>query len=234
MGEEGTGDALRQAVFGANDGLVSTFGLLVGLIGAQVSNEILLIASVVNMFAAGMSMGLGSYLSTKSEVEFHRKLLIEEQRKIRHNRSKAEAELLFLCKQKGLKNRHIDEYMSQIMETEQGWIDFVMEEKYGLGRASFPDPIKGGAIMFLVFVLCGCIPISPLFFGATGGTVLLASVAATSVALFLVGALKQKLTNRDWISLGFENLAIGAITGTVGFIAGAYTSTLVGAGALAG
>ena len=63
------GEELRQAVFGANDGLVSTFGLVAGLTGAAASPSILIIANVVNMFASGMSMGFGSYLATKSQYE---------------------------------------------------------------------------------------------------------------------------------------------------------------------
>lgn len=227
MGEESTGDMIRQAVFGANDGLVSTFGLVAGLIGANVPVSILVIANIVNMFAAGMSMGLGSYLSTKSEVEFHRKLLEEERHKIRHYRSKAEAELLFLCKQKGISNKSIKEVMHEFMKNDEDWLDFVMEEKFGVGRASFPNPIKGGVIMFLVFVGCGFLPIVPLFFGLDGQQALLASAGITGVALFLVGALKKNFTSRDWLSLGLENLAIGAVTGTVGYLAGWYTSTLV-------
>ena len=223
-----TGDHVRQAVFGANDGLVSTFGLLAGLVGANVPASILLIANIVNMFAAGMSMGLGSYLSTKSEVEYHKKLVDEERHRIRHSRSNAEAQLLLLCKQKGFKNAELKTFMQELMSTDEDWVDFVMEEKYGIGRSSFPDPIKGGVIMFFVFVGCGFIPILPLFFGLQGMAALGASAFVTAIALFFVGALKHKLTERDWLSLGLENLAIGTITGTVGFLAGIYTAGLVG------
>jgi vacuolar iron transporter family protein len=221
------GDTLRQAVFGANDGLVSTFGLLAGLIGAAVSTNMLLIASIVNMFASGMSMGLGSYLSTKSEVEFHRKLEAEERLKIRHHRSKAEAELLFLFKQRGVPTKQLKAHMSEVMRSEEDWLLFILEEKYGLGAASFPDPIKGGFVMFVVFVACGFIPILPILF-MSGMSALIASAALTAVALFAVGALKHKLTQRTWLSLGMENLLIGAITGAVGFVAGIYTAGLVG------
>jgi vacuolar iron transporter family protein len=221
------GDSLRQAVFGANDGLVSTFGLLAGLVGAGVSSGVLIIASVVNMFAAGMSMGLGSYLATKSEVEFHRRLEREELHKIRTNRKAALAELKHLFSQRGVPAKDLKRHMDTVTDDEQEWLTFVLEEKHGLGKASFPNPAKGGAIMFIVFVLCGLVPLVPLLF-FTGMHALLASACITAAALFIVGALKKQLTGRSWLSLGLENMLIGAITGTVGFIAGAYTATLVG------
>ncbi len=221
------GDKLRQAVFGANDGLVSTFGLLAGLVGAAVPQTILILASVVNMFAAGMSMGLGSYLASKSELEFHRKLRAEEEYKIQHQRTKAEAELLFYLRQKGVPMKAMKEHMRQIMRTEDEWLNFICEEKHGLAQASFPNPVKGAAIMFGVFIGCGLIPILPLFF-SEGHTALGLSALFTGTALFFVGALKHKLTGRSWFALGMENLLIGAITGTVGFVAGAYTAHLIG------
>lgn len=226
------GDNLRQAVFGANDGLVSTFGLVAGLVGAAASQNILIIANVINMFAAGMSMGFGTYLATKSEVDYNRRLLEEERKKIRSQHSKAEAELLFLLRQKGVPVKQLKAHMREVMHSEESWIDFVMWEKHGLGRASFPNPVKGGAIMFSVFVLCGLIPIMPLFF-AKGMPALLVSAFVTAIALFIVGALKQQFTGQRWWRLGFENLIIGAITGTVGFIAGVYVARLVGPGIIA-
>jgi VIT1/CCC1 family predicted Fe2+/Mn2+ transporter len=113
------------------------------------------------------------------------------------------------------------------MDSEDEWLAFVLEQKHGLAKASFPNPIKGGVIMFVVFVLCGFIPVMPLFF-ATGMQALYFSAALTAVALFTVGALKHQLTGKSAFALGMENLLIGAITGTVGFIAGVYTAGLVG------
>jgi vacuolar iron transporter family protein len=221
------GDSLRQAVFGANDGLVSTFGLVAGLIGAAVTTNVLLIASIVSMFAGGMSMGLGSYLATKSEVEFHRKLMEEEKHKIRHDKKKAEAELMFMFKQRGVPAKQLKAHMDTVMDDEEEWLEFVLEQKHGLGKASFPNPIKGGSIMFIVFVLCGFIPLVPLFF-TTGTKALYFSAVCTAIALFMVGAFKHKLTGKSPLALGMENLLIGAVTGTVGFIAGFYTAGLVG------
>jgi vacuolar iron transporter family protein len=221
------GDSLRQAVFGANDGLVSTFGLLAGLVGAMVSKEILLIAAIVNMFASGMSMGLGSYLSTKSELEFHRKIEAEEREKIRSRRKDAEAELREIYRSRGVPAKDLKRHMDTVMDDESEWLGFVLDAKHGLGTASFPNPIKGGIIMFIVFVLCGFLPIVPILF-VSGMPALYLSAAVTAVALFVVGAVKKNMTRRSWLSLGLENLLIGAITGTVGFIAGVYTAGLVG------
>lgn len=213
------GENLRQAVFGANDGLVSTFGLVAGLVGAAVSKNVLIVANIVNMIAAGMSMGLGSYLATKSQVEYHRRIVKCERDKIKHERREALRELRWLFKRRGVPASALKRHMDAVTDDENEWLEFILENKHGLGKASFPNPIKGGIIMFFVFVSCGLIPIMPLFF-VTGTPGLVASALITGVALFVVGAMKQKLTGRSWFSLGMENLLIGAITGTVGFIAG--------------
>jgi VIT1/CCC1 family predicted Fe2+/Mn2+ transporter len=117
--------------------------------------------------------------------------------------------------------------METVMDDDKEWLAFVLQEKHGLAKTSFPNPVRGGVIMFFVFVACGFIPIIPLFF-ATGIQALLWSAGLTGIALFVVGALKHELTGRTWQSLGLENLSIGAVTGIVGFIAGIITSSLLG------
>lgn len=221
------GEELRQAVFGANDGLVSTFGLVAGLTGAAAPQIILIVANVVNMFAAGMSMGFGSYLSTKSQLEYNRKIEREELRHIRQEPKEAEKELKELFRKRGVPEKQLKKHMETVMDDEHEWLTFVLLEKHGLGKASFPNPVRGGTIMFSVFVACGFIPIIPLFF-ATGMQALLWSALLTGIALFTVGAMKHEFTGQSWKSLGLENLSIGAVTGVVGFVAGIITSNLLG------
>lgn len=225
------GEELRQAVFGANDGLVSTFGLVAGLTGAAAPQVILIVANVVNMFAAGMSMGFGSYLSTKSQYEYNKRIEEQELRKIRTDKKGATKELAALFTQRGVPKKDLKKHMDTVMDDESEWLAFVLQEKHGLAKASFPNPVRGGTIMFFVFVACGFIPIIPLFF-ATGMQALLVSATLTGIALFIVGALKHELTGRSWTSLGLENLSIGAVTGIVGFIAGIVTSSLLGGSVL--
>lgn len=221
------GEELRQAVFGANDGLVSTFGLVAGLIGASAPQIILIVANVVNMFAAGMSMGFGSYLSTKSQYEYNKRIEKEELRHIREESKEATKELRRLFLHRGVPEKQLKKHMETVMDDEKEWLAFVMQEKHGLAKASFPNAVRGGTIMFFVFVACGFIPIIPLFF-ATGMQALLWSALFTGTALFIVGAAKHELTGRTWQSLGMENLMIGAVTGIVGFVAGIVTSSLLG------
>ena len=225
------GEELRQAVFGANDGLVSTFGLVAGLTGAAASPAILIIANVVNMFASGMSMGFGSYLATKSQYEYNKRLEAEERHRIRNERKAALKELRSLHLRRGVPKSQLKRHMDTVIDDEKEWLTFVMQEKHGLAKASFPNPIRGGTIMFFVFVACGFIPIIPLFF-VSGMRALMVSAFITSIALFIVGALKHSLTGRSWTSLGLENLSIGAVTGIVGFIAGIITSDLLGGAVL--
>ena len=221
------GDMLRQAVFGANDGLVSTFGLVAGLIGASAPQSVLILANVVNMVASGMSMGFGSYLSTKSQVEVNQRILEREREYVRTNPAAAQRDVAAVFRKRGVPTKLLARHVAAIVDNEAEWIGFLMAEKHGIAESSFPNPIKGGAIMFLVFVGCGVIPIAPLFF-LHGIRALVLSAIITGIALFIVGALKQRLTGRTWFSLGMENLLIGAVTGTVGFIAGVYTSSLIG------
>ena len=225
------GEELRQAVFGANDGLVSTFGLVAGLTGAAASPSILIIANVVNMFASGMSMGFGSYLATKSQYEYNKRLEAEERHRIRTDRKGALKELRSLHIRRGVPKAQLKRHMDTVTDDEKEWLTFVLQEKHGLAKANFPNPLRGGTIMFFVFVACGFIPIIPLFF-ASGMRALMVSAFITSIALFIVGALKHELTGRSWTSLGLENLSIGAVTGIVGFIAGIITSDLLGGAVL--
>jgi VIT1/CCC1 family predicted Fe2+/Mn2+ transporter len=172
-------------------------------------------------------MGFGSYLSTKSQLEYNRRIEAEELRRIRTDRKGALAELRDLFRKRGVPEKQLRKHMDTVTDDENEWLAFVLQEKHGLAKAGFPNPVRGGTIMFTVFVLCGFIPIIPLFF-ATGMQALLWSALLTGSALFVVGALKHELTGRTWQSLGLENLAIGAVTGVVGFVAGIVTSDLLG------
>jgi VIT1/CCC1 family predicted Fe2+/Mn2+ transporter len=172
-------------------------------------------------------MGFGTYLATKSQVEFNKRLLEQERNKIRNDRKTAVKELRSLYRKRGVKERDLKRHMDTVMDDEREWIEFVMDQKYGVGKAGFPNPAKGGAIMFFVFIFCGLIPIAPLFF-MSGLKALAVSAFFTAIGLFFVGALKKRFTGRSWLSLGLENLLIGAVTGTVGFVAGIYTSSLMG------
>lgn len=220
------GDGIREAVFGANDGAVSTFGILSGLVGASLASPVILLVGLVQMFAAGLSMGLGAYISTKSQNEFYSEERNAVRSEIDVHPAREKAELDALLRARGVKEENLKQTRKAFTNNKRLWLDFVLEERFGIADASFPHPVLAGGIMFVAFVFAGVFPLLPFVF-TDPRTALLFSATLTLLLLFAVGAAKTRFTRRNPLLAGFENLLIGAITGVVGFVVGALVKSFL-------
>lgn len=222
----GFGGKLRQAVFGFNDGLVSTFAVVAGVAGAMLGSRVIILAGLANLVAGAFSMGLGSYLSLKSEKEYYAKQLEYEKKEIERVPEVEREEIRIMYERKGFKSKLLDQIVKTITSDKKRWLKVMMEEEFGLGDRTIIQPKLLGFIMSCAFVIGAVIPIIPFLFGALTNA-LQVTIIVSFVGLFLGGVVKSFFAKEHWLKVGLEMVAIGAISATATFFIGEFFSKLV-------
>ena len=214
------GRALREVVFGINDGIVTTIGFLLGIAGAFASRQMCLVSGLAEVLAGMISMFFGGYLSTKSQQEFFENEIRREKREIEEMPAKEREEIRRIYRSKGFRDeKELDLVVQRITADKRVWLKCMMEEELGLILESMNSPLKVGLLIGSSFLVGGLIPLIPLMFFSTHMAVKV-SVVFTSAVLFLLGALKTTLTHQSWLKSGLETLLIGMAAGSFGLLIG--------------
>jgi VIT1/CCC1 family predicted Fe2+/Mn2+ transporter len=223
------GNALRAAVLGANDGLVSNFSLLMGVAGAAVGGQGILVTGLAGLLAGAGSMALGEWLSVQSSRELNlRQLAIEEEELAAAPEEEAE-ELRLIYRAKGLPDDQAKALASRIIADPRTARDTLAREELGID----PEDLGGSAweaagTSFILFAAGAMIPVVPFFF-LRGPGALLASAAASALALFAIGAAITVFTGRNALFSGARQLVFGlgaaALTFGVGKLIGVAAAT---------
>ena len=214
------GRALREVVFGVNDGVVTTIGFLLGIAGAFSSRRMCLIAGLAEVLAGTVSMLFGGYLSTKSQQEFFEHEIKREKREIEEVPAREREEIRRIYRAKGFKDEsELELVVRRITADKKIWLKCMMEEELGLILESMTSPVKVGLMIGASFLAGGLIPLVPLaFFDVHPGIHI--SMVSTGIVLFLLGALKTTLTRGWWFKSGIETLLIGAAAAGIGLFIG--------------
>jgi VIT1/CCC1 family predicted Fe2+/Mn2+ transporter len=221
---------VREAIFGAQDGLVSTLAVVSTVAGATAGNNryAVLVAGIASALAGVFSMAAGEYIGSKSQREIFEAQIVDEREEVHERPGEAEAEVAYMFEEDGLP--HPDAVtVGRIMAGHPEVLLKTMVEKE-LGLAIEPDegsPLQGALVMGAAFGLGAIAPIVPHLF-LTGGTAVVASVLATLAVLFGIGAVKSRWTHRSWWSSGLEILLLGAVAGVAGYFFGSILPVLLG------
>lgn len=205
----GGGNALRAAVLGANDGLVSILSLTMGVAGASSSNSAVLVAGLAGLLAGAGSMALGEWLSVQSSRELHEHQIKIEAEEIATNPEEEQEELSLIYQAKGLPEDSASELAARMMADKGSILDTLAREELGVD----PEHLGGSAFeaaftSFLLFTVGAIFPIFPYFFWA-GTTAITISLAVSAVGLFIIGAAITLMTGRSiWYS-GFRQVIVG-------------------------
>ncbi len=212
------GTYIRDAVFGANDGIVTTFAVIAGVAGANLPLSTVLILGFANLFADGLAMGLGNYLGTKSEAEYVNRERRMESWEVKHIPNLERKEIEAIYYRKGFRGKDLDRAVQVITSNKKVWAETMMVEELGLPAEKSEHPVKNGLATFTAFASAGLFPLLPYVFGFPRA--FNASIMVTGLALFSVGSLRAIITKKNWLKSGLEMLAVGAIAATAAFITG--------------
>jgi VIT1/CCC1 family predicted Fe2+/Mn2+ transporter len=222
------GNALRAAVLGANDGLVSNFSLVMGVAGATATREPVLIAGVAGLLAGSLSMALGEWLSVKSSRELYENQISVEREELEAFPAEEEEELRLIYEAKGLDADAAKRLARRIMSGDrQVAVDTMAREELGID----PDELGGSewvaaGTSFVLFGAGAIIPLLPFLLGSGIGAIV-ASTLLSGIALFGLGAAITLLTGRDALRSGLRQLAFGLVAAAITFGIGALLGTAV-------
>ncbi len=197
---------VRDWVYGGIDGTVTTFAVVAGVVGAGLSANIIFILGLANLLADGLSMAAGNFSATKSEIDDRERIRAVELRHIKETPEGEREEIRQILAGKGLSGVGLDEAVDAISSDEKTWVDFMLNEEYGLA-ATLRTPMAAAIATFAAFVICGAVPLVPfVFFGAD---MFYVSLLASGLVFFLIGAVKSRWALAPWWHSGLETFAIG-------------------------
>ncbi|HEX7813293.1 MAG TPA: VIT1/CCC1 transporter family protein [Burkholderiales bacterium] len=216
----GGGNALRAAILGANDGLVSNLSLVMGVAGAAFSEQTVLITGIAGLLAGSCSMAMGEWLSVQGARELYAKQIATEADELLEFPEEEKEELILIYRAKGMGPEEARAIAERVMGKKDAALDTLVREELGINPSDLGGSAWAAAISsFVVFMLGAIIPVVSFMF-LKGNDAVLASAAASAVALFLFGAVTSLFTGRGaWFS-GIRQLLIGAAAAAVTYGAG--------------
>lgn len=224
-----SGNALRAAVLGANDGLLSNFSLVMGVAGAALSAQSILITGLAGLLAGAGSMAMGEWISVQSSRELYERQISIEAEELRTIPDEEKEELALIYMAKGMPEEQARQMASRLVSDERTALDTLAREELGID----PEELGGSAwtaalTSFVLFAVGAIVPVLPFVFLSGIGAVAL-SVVLSTLALFGIGALITLMTGRSVLFSGMRQVLVGlaaaALTYGVGLLIG---TTIVG------
>ena len=215
---------LRDWVYGGVDGTVTTFAVVAGVVGADLSTRVILILGLANLLADGYSMAAGNYSATKTEIDEYHVFDAIERRHIALDPKGEREEIRQILIAKGLTGEGLVQAVDAITDDVDRWIETMLAEEYGVTRA-WRSPVTAALCTFAAFMACGAVPLLPYVLKAPDTFVW--SLAMTALAFSMIGSLKSMWTHAPWWRSGLETLAIGTSAAAVAYYVGYALKTLV-------
>ena len=220
---------LREVVFGAQDGLLSTVALVTGVAVAVENQTTVLVAGLAAALPGMLSMATGAFLGSRAEQDVQRAEIAREAQELEDNPAEELAELVVLYQREGKTYQEARHLADEIAQDKELWLRTLVEKELGLSPDETSSPVKDALTMGIAFILAAIIPIFPHFF-LEGGAAISISIAAALTGLFILGGGKGRLVQRSPLLQGLEILTIGAISAGIGFGLGDLIPRLIDLG----
>jgi len=211
------GNALRAAVLGGNDGLVSNFSLVMGIAGATNGQKEVLLTGIAGLLAGALSMALGEWISVKSSLELYENQMQLEMDELETNPEGEEKELALIYMAKGIPEGQARQMAAEIMQNKDHAHEVLIKEELGIN----PDDLKGSAMeaaiaSFVFFALGAIIPVVPFFFMG-GMKAVLFSTLMSGCGLFIIGGSITLFTGKSLWYSGFRQVLFGLLAAAITF-----------------
>lgn len=211
------GNAIRAAVLGGNDGLVSNFSLVMGIAGATAGQQGVLLAGLAGLLAGALSMALGEWISVTSSKELYENQMQLEMEELETSPEAEMKEIELIYTAKGIEQSKAREMATEIMHNKSRAHEILVQEELGINA----EELKGSAFeaasySFILFAIGAIIPVSPFMF-ATGTTAIVISVALSALGLFLIGAAITLFTGKNAWHSGLRQVLFGLAAAAITF-----------------
>lgn len=216
---------IREFVFGIQDGLISTVGLLAGIQGATENNIVVILTGFTAMFSGAISMAAGSYLSSGAQKDIFDKEIADAEKLAAREPYLAAEGLLKVLGEEGLSKEQSYHFVKVLLQERNVFLRTFQEKVFGLGSADINRPVQAALVMGLSFVVGAFIPIFPYMIWS-GVTPLYVSALLGGVTLFGVGAFKGYLADQSLFVSGGKFFLIAVSAAGLGYAAGLVTQHL--------
>jgi vacuolar iron transporter family protein len=219
--------ALRAAIFGLNDGLVSNLSLIFGVAGSGVAGDVVVIAGFAGLLAGAFSMGAGEYVSMKVQREVYEQLIHKEAHELATMPDEELHELIQIYRQKGIDAETAEQISRAVMKDPRIALETHAREELGIDmHEGLGSPWAAAASSFVMFSLGALIPLIPFLF-LSGESAVALSAGLSAVTLFTVGGAMTVLTGRGFLLSGLRMLAIGTVAAGITFLVGTLLGVAV-------
>lgn len=222
---------LGQMVYGGLDGIVTTFAVVSGVVGAELGSSIILIMGLANLLADGFSMAIGAYLSTKSEKEVYQREKTRESWEIDHFPEGERAELIEIYRQRGYEEEEVQQLVAIQTRKRDRWVQAMMIDELGMLEDE-SSPLKNALATLAAFILAGAVPLLiylvGLFTPIASNTAFILAFVLSGAALFSLGAAKVLVTRLNPLRSGLEMLIVGGLAAGVAYVVGALLKGIGG------
>lgn len=208
---------LRDIIYGALDGSVTTFAIVAGVAGAGLDPFVILALGFANLFADGFSMAAGNYSGTKAELDDLNRLRRLEAERIARDPSGVRAELHDILAAKGLSDDTLEAATGQIARVPRHSLAMILDGTHGLAAAD-PHPLKAAFATVGAFLAAGLVPLLPFILDVPEAFPVAAVL--TLATFFAIGAYKSRWSLASWWRSGVETTLIGGLAATIAYAVG--------------
>ncbi len=215
------GGYISDIVYGANDGIVTTFAVVAGCEGAALPHAVIIILGCANLLADGFAMGAGNYLGIRSRLQYERRERLVEEFEVENWPEVEKEEIRQIYQKKGLTGKVLDQTVKTITQHKDLWVDEMMVAEHGIAPGNEMNPTRHGVATFVSFVIAGSLPLTPFLMGVSREAQFTWAAMMTAAALFLVGSLRTYVTAAAWWRGGMEVLVVGGAAAVMAYGVGA-------------
>ena len=213
----------RHLVYGAIDGIVTTFAVVAGVAGAGLGARIIVILGLANLGADGFSMAASNFLGTRTENERRRRIMHQEYRHVEEVPEGEREEIRQILARWGIDGHALEASTDAVTAHPDRWVDAMMQLEHGFGPTE-ERPIQAALATFGAFLVAGFVPISPFVFTAATGVEVWApygmSAALTAVGFVAVGLAKARVAGVSLWRSAMVTLGVGGLAASVAYLAG--------------
>ena len=222
----------KEVIYGGIDGIVTTFAVVAGFAGAALSNDqntqlsflIVLLFGLANLFADAASMGLGNFLSVRSEKDLYQVARNKEQQVLGAQPENEKAKTISLMQEKGFSAEDAATLAGIYQHNEEYWLDFMMQHSVEMSDPRGENEIFTGLATFISFMVFGAIPLLPFILQESGdpATAFMLSSLGTFCALVALGIMKWRVIGARFLSSLFEVVAVGGTAAVLAYFVGTF------------
>lgn len=221
---------IKEVIYGGVDGIITTFAVVAGFSGAALSNEtttqltflVVLLFGLANLFADGVSMGLGNFLSVRSDQDVYNAAREKEVEEIKSNTDAEVQETIAILLEKGFSKEDAQILTNIYRTNEEYWTDFMMTHELEMSDPRGDNPVLTGSATFIAFVVFGSVPLIPFILSLSNSTfnTFILSCIGTFVALLLLGTVKWRVVGTSFVKSVGEVVIVGGSAALIAFFVG--------------